>query len=95
MYLVLARPQDLFICVRHYVDGPVRCEVWGSGTREDRLPHVLHTRQISVTSAVLLIGDVDEDIVLKVKPDSSDVGVTVRADTREHAAHIQVELSGP
>lgn len=91
---VLAWPRGRLIAVRHYVDGPTRCQVWSSGNRADQLPHVLHTGSMSVPSGLVLIGDVNEDILLKIRPDGSEVGVTVRADSSPHGGHIQVELSG-
>ena len=91
---VLAWPHGLLIVVRHYMDGPTRCQVWSSGNRADQLPLILHTGSLSVASGLLLIGDVNEDILLKIRPDASEVGLTVRADSSPHAGHIQVELSG-
>jgi hypothetical protein len=86
--------QALLVAVRHYVDGPVRCQLWDSGDRSERLPHVLHTGSLQVASGCLLIGDVNEDIVLKIRPEGGAVGITVRADSSVHAAHIEIELSG-
>ena len=91
---VLVAPEALLVAVRHYVDGPLHCELWDSGERSERLPHVLHTGALQVPSGVLLVGDVNEDIVLRTRPDGDTVGITVRADSRLHAAHVQIELSG-
>ena len=91
---VLAAPSALLVAVRHYVDGPVHCQVWDSGDRRERLPHVLHTGSLEVASGFLLIGDVNEDVLLRIRPAGDVVGITVRADSIRHAGHIDIELSG-
>ena len=91
---VLAEPSALLVAVRHYSDGPVHCQVWDTGDRTERLPHVLHTGSLAVPSGFLLIGDVNEDVLLKIRPDGDAVGITVRVDSTRHAGHIDIELSG-
>ncbi len=91
---VLAGTEALLVAVRHYVDGPVRCQLWDSGYRSGRLPHLLHTGWLHVPSGLLLVGDVNEDIVLEIRPECGAVGITVRADSSVHAGHVEIELSG-